>query len=441
MNRARIAAVATIVSLCLAGMLVASPVSAAPSKKTADPVTLTLLFPTASSNALDLLIANFHRVYPDIRINPTYISNGIYAQTLLTQLQAGNAADLFYAAGGTQTIAGVWPLAASARLVDLSGSPWNKRIWPAIAAGARFQGRTYAWPQIVSVYGVVYNVDLFNQLRLKVPTTFSEVLALCRTISSAGKIPFAQAIAGGGTFAQTFFHLTSINSVYSVKPTWDADRIAKKATFASDPGWTQAMQQVVDMKNNNCFDPGLAGTTTPQQNALFANGQAAMMAVNSATISSFADLNPKLNFGMFAFPASVAKNTRIPIAQSLSIAANKATKNPDAAKTFINFVARVKQNDLYAKVANALPMLDGRGKKPTVAFSFMKPMMPLFDSTKVYPLPNNTWPSARLIAEAFAPGIAGLITGQTTVQGVLSRADEIWNGLDPAKVRLCGFDC
>src|ERR1700759_2840621 len=83
--------------VALAALAVAVSASAAPK---ATPVTLRFVQTNTGQAATDILIANFERVYPNIKIDVLYLPTSQLQTLLLTQFQSGTAPDLFYVQGG-----------------------------------------------------------------------------------------------------------------------------------------------------------------------------------------------------------------------------------------------------------------------------------------------------------------------------------------------------
>src|SRR5690349_9165564 len=87
------------------------------SAKPDDAVTLSLLWPSTLKPPMDIMVANFNRVYPDIHVNVQYLANSSLEQLLPTEFQAGNAPDLFKVQPGHRPT-GIWDIAAAGRLLD-----------------------------------------------------------------------------------------------------------------------------------------------------------------------------------------------------------------------------------------------------------------------------------------------------------------------------------
>jgi raffinose/stachyose/melibiose transport system substrate-binding protein len=403
--------------------------SAASAKPKAQ-ITLTLLGSTGGGQAAtEIMVKNFERVYPNINIQDTYVDTATEMTLLLTQFQAGNAPDIFPLNPGGGTVIGIWPLATAGRLLDLTGRPWQKRIFPPalseVSCCGNGKGKIYGWPAVLNPFATIYNNDLFKQLGLSVPKKFSDVLAMCRKIVAAGKIPFVQAfgnVADGSIVGRP----SAAEFVYSADPSWNTKRAKGQVTFASSPLWKRAIQSIVDMKDAGCFQPGANGTSRAQKYALFATGQAVMTETVGSEIPNMTAITPSLKVTMFNLPPDDAKNAVGVAIPSTIWSGNAATAHPKEVRLFIDFLAREKQSSLFAKVAASIAPLDlKKGKLP----DYMKQYMgPLFATGKAYGDFESTWPLG--VFEAYRQGILGLFTGQTTVDSILANMDTVWG---PAK--------
>ena len=107
---------------------------------------------------LQAILDRFMQLNPDIEVAATYLPIGTtYANTLRTQLQSGNAPDVFYTTAGTGDLQSVLPLAKAGYVADLAKRPWVKTL-PLAPANRPFfwrQGRLTALPFAVVPVGVM----------------------------------------------------------------------------------------------------------------------------------------------------------------------------------------------------------------------------------------------------------------------------------------------
>jgi raffinose/stachyose/melibiose transport system substrate-binding protein len=410
-----------VTGLAIAAMLALAAAAAAQKR---DTVTIRVLMPTTSQAAEDILVANFQRVYPNVKVSTEYLSSATITTLLLTQIQAGNAPDVFYVGAGNQNPASIWPLAQAGRLLDLTGRKWNRRIYAPGRSAVTWNGKVYGWSLTVAPYALLYNADLFKQLGLKLPTRASDLLALCRKITAAGKVPFVQGfgdIAEAGIFGRALYG----SYVYGRDPKWDTKRARKQVTFATSAVWRRALQTFLDMKDAGCFQPGAQGTSRPQQYAMFAQGGAAMTVAAATELPNIVTVNPNLKYAMASFPGDAPKDTLVMAPPVTTIAGYAATQHPGEVKSFIDFIAREQQSTLFAKISGAIAPLDA---KKNILPDYMKAGLgPFFKAGRLEVAHDPLWPSASIYDTAYRQGIVGLLTGQSTIDTVLANMDKLWD--------------
>jgi raffinose/stachyose/melibiose transport system substrate-binding protein len=389
-------------------------------------VTLRLLYNNTGSAAMNLLIANFERVNPNIHIEPTYVDGGTpLTTTLLTQLQAGNAPDVFQMQPGFFTPISPWTLGKAGYLLNLAGSPWQKRVLPSAKNWVTYQNKLYAWPLTLGPHGVAFNTDLFAQLGLKVPTTFSQFVAMCPKIKAAGKTPIANGFAGSIVTGIVMYQMFTAEFVYSIDKGFDQKRVAKKTTFASSPLWQRMMQAIVQLKDAGCFGPAPQGVSIPSATQQFARGDAAMSILAWAQMPGVLAVNPNLHYSFFNLPSDTASNTVMSAAVSQALGGYAKTQHPNEVKTFISFMARAKQSSLWAKVGGGVAPFDAvKGVFPAYA----APSIPAAKAGKiVVSLHTYLNPNLSIGTSGIAGQIIGLFSGQSTPDSALKALDYLWD--------------
>jgi raffinose/stachyose/melibiose transport system substrate-binding protein len=387
------------------------------------PVTLRLLESTTNQKSTEAVVADFERANPNIKIQTQFVSSDDMERLLLTQLQAGNAPDIFRIQMGN-AILGAWTLGGAGRLLDLTGSEWESRMYPPDKDVYTFKGKTYGWPTLVQVFGVLYNTELFDKLGLKVPTQMSEVLDMCRQIKAKGKIPFVQGWSEVAT-ANVWYPQRAAQYVYSVDPDWDDKRAANQVKFATSPGWQAAMKSIVDMKDADCFQPGTQGAKRDQSYASFAKGDAVMTMIAAAQLPAITALNKDLKYAIFNLPGDDPANSRVYASSPTGAGGNAATKHPEEVKKYIDFLSQDATSAKYAEVGGGIsPANAVKGELPDYMSENLKAF---FTDKKTVGGFYSNWPSTRVAEEGTAGGMIGLITGQKTVKQVLENTDRLWD--------------
>jgi raffinose/stachyose/melibiose transport system substrate-binding protein len=195
-------------------------------------------------------------------------------------------------------------------------------------------------------------------------------------------------------------------------------------SFDGTSGWHRALQTFVDLSNSGCFQAGVTGTTGTAAIAQFAQGQALMapgLAVNKGSIDAS---SPQFAFSFRPFPDGEPTETRsyIYLGDSLGINAHASAQDQTAAQTFIDFLARPKQNAIYAQTTGGLTQYQFLHLQIP---SYMADFAPVFQQHKYVVSPIQSWWNANVVL-ALQQDTIGLITGQTTIDQVLQAMDAAW---------------
>jgi raffinose/stachyose/melibiose transport system substrate-binding protein len=385
-----------------------------------DSVTISMLAFTTNEPAFQVLIPNFERVYPNITVNATYVSSGTAITLEPTELATGSAPDLITTFPGSETPYSVCRLATTGYLAPLVKVPWAKRSLPTMTSLSKCGPVLYVFEPQIAPYGVFANNTLFAKLGLKVPQTFAQLLDVCRKAKAAG----TTAMILDGSNTAMFTRALAVPLVYAQDKHWTAKLKAGTATFDGSPGWRQTLQEFVDMNSAGCFQPGATATTEGGAEADFAEGQGLMFADHSGLKGAIDSLDPQFAYSFAPFPAGTSPDqiaTFLHISSGLSINAHSSAQNQAAALTFINFIARPKQNALYTQATGGVTSYQFlKGQLP----GFMSAFAPVVAHDRYIVDPAGPWMGTVGLAEA--QDSLGLLTGQTTVDSTLNAMDAAW---------------
>ena len=375
----------------------------------------------SSDAVFQALVANFQKANPDIEIKIDYYPLVSYQQTLLSQLQAGNAADIIFGNGGTGQLYGFLELAKANRLADLSGSPWVKRIPPTGKPLYTVGNKVYGLPLGYVLVGLIYDKNAFAALKLKVPQTFSQLLDVCKTARANGKAAFSIA---GTAFPNVgiWLQMIAASSVYSKDSSWNQKRIAGKTTFQGSD-WRAAMTRFKTMIDNGCFQDGAAGGSIQANWSNVASGKTLGMGGPASVIPSILSVDANLQLGIFPFPGATAAETRATVGLADGLAVNAASQHKAEAKKFLDFVAREGQSRIWPNILRGISLSDANtGKVPKEAVLFK----PFLQAKKTVSLPNLQWSNGNVYVQ-MGTNAQGLLTGQKSVDDVLKAMDDTWN--------------
>jgi raffinose/stachyose/melibiose transport system substrate-binding protein len=372
--------------------------------------------------AWQVLVPNFERAYPNITVNFTAAGGGsLLFQLESTELTAGNAPALLQTGPGCGSPVSVCVFAKAGDLAPLVKKPWVKRSLPLVTSADKRGAVLYAFTPMVAPMGVFTNDDLFKKLRLKVPETFPQLLDLCKKAKADGTV--ALMIQGGDQ--QNLIDLVddlAVANVYGNDPHWNAQRRAGTVTFAGTPGWHTALQEIVDMNSAGCFEPGLLEANPYAE---FGQGQGLMLSTMS-NMKAAVDLNnPQFHYSFRPFPGGASPTqttTTLHLNGSLSVNAHSSAQDQAAAQTFIDFVARPKENALVAQTQGGLTQYQFLKQQIP---SFMSAMAPVFKQHAYVIDPTQSWWNADVLLTLRQDAV-GLFTGQETPDSILQTMDAAW---------------
>jgi raffinose/stachyose/melibiose transport system substrate-binding protein len=410
---------------CAAAVAFASAAVARPAVH--DTITLQMITSGTQQPGYDVLIPNFERVYPNVKVNVTYAANGPQlVQLELTELAAGNGPDILTTLPGCNSPIGICELAAAGDAAPMVEKPWAKRSLPFITSLTKNGPTLYAFEPTVGAAGMFTNDDLFKKLGLKVPQTFRQLLDVCKQAAVHG-IPAIE--MNGAPAPQTFsLFLTglAVPFVYGADKHFTAEQKAGKQTFVGSAGWRQGMQELVTMNQDGCFQPGMPGQSAPAARAAFAGGQALIYPGLTDFKGSIDADDPQFSYTFHSFPAGTSAaqvNALVIDGLSLSVNGHASAANQAAAQEFVDFLARPKQDALFAQLLGSVTQYEFlKGRLP----SYLSPLGPALAQGRYVINPQAGWWNGNVLVTLETDGI-GLVTGQTTVGGLLSAMDASWN--------------
>jgi raffinose/stachyose/melibiose transport system substrate-binding protein len=388
-------------------------------------VTLSWTAPAIAQPALSVLIPNFDRAYPNVTVNVTYAATAAIEYELeTTELAAGNGADLLTVWPGCGTPISVCELAKGGYLEAMVDKPWTKRSIPLVTSASKYGHGLFVLSPGVSMFGLFTNDSLLKKLGLQVPQTFSQLVAVCEKARADGVVPVLLP-AEGSLVIQQLVSDVALTTVYARDPHWLAELKAGKASFDGTPGWHAALQELVEMSNAGCLEPGAAATTMAAADAMFAQGQALMM-VNITTNKGLIDAGgPQFSYSQHPFPSASAPGSTVVLLNLSSGPAVNVRSSPEnqaAAQEFVDFLARPKQDALYAQTTGGISQYQFlKGQIPPYLSSFA----PFFANHEYAINPVQTWWNAD-VGNALTTYGTGLLTGQESIDDVLNAMDAAW---------------
>jgi raffinose/stachyose/melibiose transport system substrate-binding protein len=377
---------------------------------------------------LDKAVADFKAANPGVRVTLNKTPYAQFNQSVRLALGSGRAPDVARLLVGYGESSQVRALADKGLVRDLSGSPWAKDIPKASAFTTNKDGKAYALPVASTTIGVVYDPAALAKAGVQVPTTFDQVLDVCKKVAGSGKVAFAMGAAGESGLPLFAAYALTASTVFADDPEHGAKRLAGEATFAGTPGWKQALDQFVQMKDAGCFDKNAIGVSQESASQQLKRGKALMAISLDLTMPLFTGGDPKSPLKMFPFPGSAdAAKVRIPFVAASGLAVPSKAKNPELAQKFIDFYAE--RALAYSKVDGSIPAIPGKDGQTGLP-AYAQALAPFVADGRTAPLPEALWPNPEVRTQ-LATGLVKLLIGKTQPDEVLAAMDKAWSPAAP----------
>jgi raffinose/stachyose/melibiose transport system substrate-binding protein len=292
------------------------------------------------------IIPAFEKDNPDIKV----IFNGYvpqeYDAALGSKLEAGTAGDLITCRPFDKSL----DLFNKGYLTSVNDLPGMENFSDvAKSAWTTDDGKTtFCVPMASVIHGFIYNKKIFDELKLTPPKTIDEFHALLDKIKADGKyVPIDLGTADQWEAATMGFQ--------NIGPTYWAGEEGRKALIAGTAKFTD--KPYVDTfaelaKWAPYMGDGYQAQKYPDSQNLFTLGRAAIDPAGSWDITTF-EKQSDFEFGAFPPPVLKAGDTcYISDHTDIGMGINAKSKNLDAAKKFMSWVASPAFANIYA---NALP--------------------------------------------------------------------------------------
>jgi len=234
--------------------------------------------------------------------------------------------------------------------------------------------------------GVLYNKKVFEKYGITVPKTWAEFEANNDKLKAAGMPPVLQTY--GDTWTSQLFVLADYYNVAQANPNFAADYTANKVKIASDPAAMEGFAYLEEGNKKGWYQKDYATTKFEQGLKMLADGEVAQYPQLSFTLSTIATNSPdKINdIGYFGLPGKDASKAGSTVWMPAGGYIPKTSKNIDAGKAFLGFVASLEGTDaVTAKVPPAGPYAIKGSKLPDNALPAVKDIASYIDSGKSTP--------------------------------------------------------
>lgn len=221
---------------------------------------------------------------------------------------------------------------------------------------------TFGVPYASNAAGVLYNRTMFQEHGWAIPTTWSEFIALCEDIRSAGIQPLYFG------FKDTWTCLAPWNALaVDLAPADVCRQVNRGATSftAEYREIAEKIQQLITYGQDGPFAYGYNDACTA-----FANGESAMFTIGSYAVPQIKSVNPDMDIDSFVLPGNDnAQGNVLNSGVDLLFSVMEACEHKEAAYEVLDFLLEHDNVQFYLDEQNAIsckneefqlaPMLDG----------------------------------------------------------------------------------
>ncbi|UNX54819.1 extracellular solute-binding protein [Georgenia sp. TF02-10] len=327
------------------------------------------------------LVEQFNATHPDIRVRQNQVPD---AETAIrTRLVREDLPDVMTLNGN----ATYGEIASAGVLYDFSGEESLTEVRPAILEIlqdlGRYEEQTNGIPLASNANAFVYNKEIFAEHGLEPPQTWSEFRTVVEELAAAGVQPYALTLVDAWT-TMPYFNQLAANLV----PEDFFDRLAEdEASFQEAyPPVADALLTLTENGNDDA-----AGLGYDDGNRLFANGESAILMHGSYVIPAVRALNPDLDLGSFALPATDdPAETKLVSGVDVILTMGANPRHEEESLEFIRFLMEPENIQRYVDEQSAVPTLEGlEPSDPTVAEVF-----PFFEQERVTSYVEHSIPPA-----------------------------------------------
>ena len=327
------------------------------------------------------VIEKFEEEYPNVVIKQTAPAD---AETVLfTRVSTGDVPDIMSVypaetAYHTMMDDGVY--------TELTNEEWLNRASDSALQFSTWNGKIYAMPFALNSFGIYCNRTMFEEAGLKLPATWSELMAVCEAFQSKGITPFTFVDKDPGYLAQEGERVVGIikNDVYT-----DTENVGTTQASFSDEDKPYFKELAQAMLKTREYAGDTLSYGIEQCVADFANGKIPMFIAITAKYTVIQQNNPDLNFTLIPYPSPVSDDYKTPINVDIAYGVSSKTSHQKEAKAFIEFLSRPEIYQMVADEEGTPPVIKG------VNYNIepLKSIKEVIDSGNTFLTMVNFWPS------------------------------------------------
>ena len=385
----------------------------------ADKVTVNFFhrWPNEPKNSyINSLIDEFEAANPDIDIVADCVLNDSYKEKIRVLVSTDALPDVFFSWSG---VFGE-NLTRSGRVLALDDvmardSEWSSQIVEGQWAPFNYNGKQYGAPWSMDGKAFFYNVDVFNELGIEIPTTLNELYAVCEKLKENG---YDEPISAGFSAPWAVSHYLGTICQRVVDPEVLAKDYTGGGDF-SDPAYIEAMNIFKKLGEYMTSDPCSVDHEFARN--AFIMGVSPMCYMQLAEMKYMRD-DEELNYAFFNFPAvedgkgDPGQLTGAP--EGMMISATAKPEVQEAAIKFMEFVISKEGGHRMIAECGEISCVKGAWDETNCDEKQLEAINLILAATE--PAVWQDCATEATIANAFMTGGQLLLTGDMTAEDVMA---------------------
>lgn len=361
------------------------------------------------------LIADFEAANPDIDIVADCVLNDSYKEKIRVQVSTDDIPDVFFSWSG----AFGENLTKSGRVLALdeviaADPDWANQIVEGQWAPFNYGGKQYGVPWSMDGKAFFYNADLFKELGIEVPTTYTELLAVCETLRANG---CEEPISAGFSAPWAVSHYMGTLCQRVLDPEVLAKDYAGEGDF-SDPGYIRALEVLSELGTYMTADPCSVDHEFARN--MFIMEESPMCYMQLAEIKYLRD-DCEFEYSFFNFPGiedgkgDPQQLTGAP--EGMMISATASPEVQEAAIKFMKYVISLEGGTRLTGETGELSCVKGACNETNCDAKQLESVDLILAATE--PAVWQDCATDATIADAFMNGAQLLLTGDMTAEQVM----------------------
>ena len=385
----------------------------------ADKVTVNFFhrWPNEPKNSyINSLIDEFEAANPDIDIVADCVLNDSYKEKIRVLVSTDALPDVFFSWSG---VFGE-NLTRSGRVLALDDvmardSEWSSQIVEGQWAPFNYNGKQYGAPWSMDGKAFFYNVDVFNELGIEIPTTLNELYAVCEKLKENG---YDEPISAGFSAPWAVSHYLGTICQRVVDPEVLAKDYTGGGDF-SDPAYIEALNIFKKLGEYMTSDPCSVDHEFARN--AFIMGVSPMCYMQLAEMKYMRD-DEELNYAFFNFPAvedgkgDPGQLTGAP--EGMMISATAKPEVQEAAIKFMEFVISKEGGHRMIAECGEISCVKGAWDETNCDEKQLEAIDLILAATE--PAVWQDCATEATIANAFMTGGQLLLTGDMTSEDVMA---------------------